>query len=147
LAVSTPLGKNDLVLIGIGATEVISQLFSFQLDLLAKNQTEIAFDKLLGQKITAQLALPNGGYRYFNGICNRVSQGEQDNTFTYYRMSVVPSIWLLTHRAQSRIFQQINVPDILKKVLADFDVTYDLEGTFEKRDYCVQYRETDFHFI
>jgi type VI secretion system secreted protein VgrG len=147
LAVTTPLGKNDLLLIGVGATEVISQLFSFQLDLLAKNKTEIPFDKLLGQKITAQLALPNGGYRYFNGICNRVSQGEQDNTFTYYRMSVVPSIWLLTHRAQSRIFQQVNVPDILKKVLEEFDVGYELEGTFEKRDYCVQYRETDFHFI
>src|SRR5437588_127803 len=54
--------------------------------------------------------------------------------------------WLLTKRAQSRIFQHQSVPDILKKVLTGVDVAYEIQGTFEPRDYCVQYRETDFHF-
>ena len=40
----------------------------------------------------------------------------------------------------------MTVPDILKKVLDGLDVTYELQGTFEPRDYCVQYRETDFNF-
>jgi type VI secretion system secreted protein VgrG len=52
----------------------------------------------------------------------------------------------LTRRAQSRIFQHLNVPDILKKVFAGLDVTYEIQGTFHPRDYCVQYRETDFNF-
>ena len=38
------------------------------------------------------------------------------------------------------------MPDILKKVLTGLDVDYELQGTFEPRDYCVQYRETDFDF-
>src|SRR5207302_3573878 len=76
----------------------------------------------------------------------RLSEGKRDATFTHYRMEVVPALWLLTRRVQSRIFQQMSVPDILKKVLAGLDVTFELQGTFFPRDYCVQYRESDFAF-
>ncbi|HEV3341349.1 MAG TPA: type VI secretion system tip protein TssI/VgrG, partial [Pirellulales bacterium] len=36
--------------------------------------------------------------------------------------------------------------DILKQVLKGLSVKYELQGTYENRDYCVQYRETDFNF-
>src|SRR5262249_55102518 len=82
----------------------------------------------------------------FNGICNCLSQGERDNEFTAYRMEMVPLFWLLTKKAQSRIFQHLSVKDILKKVLEDLDVVDQVQGDFHPRDYCVQYRETDFNF-
>src|SRR5205807_2866765 len=113
---------------------------------LAKNSQEVAFDKLLGQQITVQLGLPGKQKRYINGICNRVSQGARDEEFTEYRVDIVPQFWLLTRRAQSRIFQHLSVPDILKKVLEGLEVTWELQGAFQARDYCVQYRETDFNF-
>jgi type VI secretion system secreted protein VgrG len=146
LAVATPLGPDDLLLVGFSGHEAISHLFSFQLDLVAENQKTIAFDKVLGQNITVRLAVTDDEERFFNGMCNRFSQGSRDDTFTSYRMEIVPQFWLLTRRAQSRIFQRMSVPDILKKVLEGLDVTYEIQGTFEKRDYCVQYRETDFNF-
>lgn len=147
LEVTTPLGKDKLLLVGFTGSEAISQLFCFRLELLAKNQTEVAFDKLLGEKITIRLRLPDGEDRYFNGICSRVSQGERDATFTSYGMEVVPRIWLLSKKAQSRIFQQLSVDAIIKKVLEGFDVSYELQGKFHPRDYCAQYRETDFNFL
>ena len=147
IEVTTPLGKDVLLLVGFSGYEGLSQLFNFQLDLLAEKSADVAFDKLLGQKVTASIKLPDGSKkRYFNGICNRVSQGEQDFDFTSYRLEIVPQFWLHTRRAQSRIFQHVSVPDILKKVLQGLDVTYELQGTFEKRDFCVQYRESDFNF-
>ena len=146
ITVTTPLGKDALLLVGFAGNESISQLFSFQLDLLAENETEVPFDTLLGQKITVDLVLPDGKKRYLSGICNRVGQGEQDRIFTAYRMEIVPQLWLLTRKAQSRIFQRLTVPDILKKVLEGLEVTYEIQGTFHPRDYCVQYRETDFNF-
>src|SRR5258708_35401727 len=146
IAVATPLGEDAFLLTGFTGHEAISQLFGFQLDLLAENDTEIPFDQLLGQSVTIALALPDGDERYFNGICNRISQGERDTDFTAYRMEVVPQLWLLTRRAQSRIFQQLSVPDILKKVLTGLDVRYEINGTFHPRDFCVRYRETDFNF-
>ncbi len=146
LTVTTPLGGDALLLAGFTGEEAISQLFHFQLDLLAENQTNVAFDRLLGQKISINLTLPDRGKRHFNGICNRVSQGERDATFTSYRVEIVPQFWLLTKKAQSRIFQHVSAPDILKKVFEGLDVTFELQGTFHPRDFCVQYRETDFQF-
>ncbi|HWB07619.1 MAG TPA: type VI secretion system tip protein TssI/VgrG [Pirellulales bacterium] len=148
ISVTTPLGKDKLLLVGFSGSEAISRPFSFQLELKAdnKNQQDIAFDKLLGQKITVQLTQADNKPRYFSGICSRFSQGEKGTIFTAYRLEIVPQFWLLTHVSQSRTFQQLSVPDILKQVLTGLDVTYELQGTFEKRDYCVQYRETDFNF-
>src|SRR5438552_856659 len=51
LTVTTPLGEDVLLLVGFTGQEGISQLFSFQLDLLAVNGTEVAFDKLLGRNM------------------------------------------------------------------------------------------------
>ncbi len=146
LSVTTPMGKDALLLTAFTCQEGVSQLFRLQLDVLAENKTDIAFDKLLGQKVTAALALPKGKKRYFSGICRSVRQGERDEIFTSYRLEVVPRFWLLTRRTRSRIFQHLSVPDILKKVLQGLDVTYELQGTFHPRDFCVQYRESDFQF-
>ncbi|PYS62694.1 MAG: type VI secretion system tip protein VgrG, partial [Acidobacteria bacterium] len=148
LSVKTPLGKDVLLLVGITSHEAISQLFTFRLDLLAEDASKVKFEKLLGQKITVVLKLPNEKERYFNGICNRISQGgrSEGEVFTSYHLEIVPQFWFLTRRSQSRIFQHVSVPDILKKVLNGLDVTFEIQGTFHPRDYCVQYRESDFNF-
>lgn len=146
MKLTTPLGKDVLLLTNFMMREGISQLFQMQLDVIAKNGQEVAFDKLLGQKVSVELVGPGNKPRFFSGIVNRVSQGGRDQTFTRYRLEAVPQLWLLTKRWQSRIFQHLNVPDILKKVLEGLDPTLELQGTFEPRDYCVQYRESDFNF-
>ncbi len=146
LAVTTPLGPNVLLLTAFAGHEAISQLFSFQLDLIAENNRDVTFDRLLGQKLTVELALPAGGKRYFNGLCNRVSQSGRNVEFTGYQVELVPELWLWSKRAQSRIFQHLSVPDILRRVLEGLDVVYELRGTFQPRNFCVQYRETDFNF-
>ena len=90
-------------------------------------------------------------FRAASRACFRASshgslKAGRDDTFIAYRAELVPPVWLLTRRTQSRIFQHISVPDILKKVFEGFAVTYRIQGTFHPRDYCVQYRETDFDF-
>ena len=150
LVIKTPLAKNDLLLSGFSGREAISQPFLFQLECVAENATKIPFDGLLGKKITAEIALPGGSKRWINGICNRVSQGARDATFTRYLLDLVPAVFLLSKKTQSRIFQHKKVyPDILKEVLTGvegLEVTWEVQGKFENRDYCVQYRESDFAF-
>ena len=102
LAIKTPLGKDKLFLIGISGQEGISQLFSFQLEVLAENQTAVLFEKLLGQNVTVEIELPNEQKRFLSGICNRVIEGAQGVIFTEYTLEIVPQFWLLTRRAQSR---------------------------------------------
>ncbi|HEY1379356.1 MAG TPA: type VI secretion system tip protein TssI/VgrG, partial [Gemmataceae bacterium] len=146
MKLTTPLGADALLLTGLSVREGVSQLFHVQLEVVAKNSQDVAFDKLLGQKATVELALGSGKSRFFNGIVNRVGQGGRDQTFTSYSLELAPQAWLLTRRWQSRIFQHVTVPDILKAVLQGVDAAFEIQGTFQPRDYCVQYRESDFNF-
>jgi type VI secretion system secreted protein VgrG len=146
IKVNTPLGDDVLLLQGFSGQEAISSLFQFDLDLIAENRQNVAFDKLLGQKVSIELQLPDGETRYFHGMVSSFSQGGRGERFTTYQAEMVPQFWLLTRRVQSRIFQQISIPDILKKVLQGLDVAFELQGKYEPRDYCVQYRESDFQF-
>src|SRR5262249_45933710 len=94
MAVSTPLGPDVFLLVGLAGHEGLSRLFDFHLDVLAEYHHDIAFDKLLGQPLSARLILPGNQKRYFSGICSQVTQGESDVHFTRYRLEVVPTFWL-----------------------------------------------------
>src|SRR5437660_12492799 len=95
LSVRTPLGKDVLLLGGLTGHEAISQLFTFQLDLLAEDASKVKFDKLLGQKITVALKLPNEKGSNFNGSCNGTSKGgrRESEVFTTSHMAHVPQFW------------------------------------------------------
>lgn len=146
MKLTTPLGEDALLLIAVRGREAISELFHLELETLWQDQNKpLPFDQLLGQKIEVEIA-HRSGTRYFNGIAVKITQGGLDQRFIAYRVEVVPQLWLLTRRQQSRIFQHKTIPDILKEVLQGLDVAYEIQGDFEPRDYCVQYRETDFNF-
>lgn len=152
MSISTPLGKDYLLVNRFTAHEGLSQLFSIDVELLHE-ENEVSFTptnvdpkSLLGQAVSIYISADDGSQREFTGMVNKFSQGNRDVRFSYYYISVVPHIWLLTQKSQSRIFQQITVPDILKKIFTGFQVKYELQETYEPRNYCVQYRETDFDF-
>jgi len=146
LKITTPLGPDVLLLAGLSGQEAVSSLFQFHLDLLAENRRQINFEDLLGKKVGIEVVLPDEKSRYFNGYLNSISQGARDQRFTHYRAEMVAQFWFLTRNTQSRIFQHVNVPDILKQVLQGLDVAFELKGVYQPRDYCVQYRESDFNF-
>ena len=146
LAITTPLGKDVLLLTAIRGREAVSHLFSFQVELLAELTSEIAFDQLLGKNATVEMRLEDGTTRYFNGIVKQLSQGSRDQTFVRFRAEIVPQLWLLGKRVRNRIFQHLGIPDILRQVFAGLNVNYELTATYYPRDYCVQYRESDFDF-
>src|SRR5207247_270193 len=75
---------------------------------------------------------------------HRVKSLDETVMFIHYEAEMVPQAWLLTKSHQSRIYQQKSVPDVLKAIFTGLDVGYDIQGTFDPRDYCVQYRESDF---
>ncbi len=153
MSVTTPLGTDVLLLQRVTGAEAVSRLFRFQLEMLAESTATVKFDSILGKSVTVSLAMPAlDSKRYINGIVSRFSQGgrrpsaDGGATLNTFRAEVVPQFWTLTRNHQSRIFQQLSVPDILKKVLTGLKVSYQLQGQYKQRDYCVQYRESDFDF-
>jgi type VI secretion system secreted protein VgrG len=148
MEITTPLG-DDLLFHGMHAREELSRLFEYQLDLLSL-KPDINVDEILGKNVTVKLALPDDNTRYFNGFVTRFSQGARYGRYTRYSAVVRPWLWFLTRTTDCRIFQEMTVPDIVKKVFADHptaDFAFELTGTYKTWVYCVQYRETDFNFV
>src|SRR5271169_203809 len=149
IAISTPLGKDVLLLRGLTGTEAISQLFHFDLDLLSESDS-IKFSDVVGKNVTLRIFDAKGAERQWNGFISRFSQGSQGSRFTTYRAQMVPWLWFLSRTADCRIFQKKKIPDIIKQIFGDLgfkDFELRLYGDFTPRDYCVQYRETDLNFV
>jgi type VI secretion system secreted protein VgrG len=147
--IATPLGKDVLLFHRMTANESLGQLFEFQIDLLSENPN-IRFEDLLGQRITVQPELTQGKKRYFSGHVSSFSQSGTVGDLFVYHASVHPWLWFLTRSANCRIFQDKKIPDIIKEVFKDQGFTdYEeaLSGNYQPREYCVQYRESDFNFV
>ena len=152
LKLTTPLGKDFLLIDSIEGTESISGLFRYELRVRHAEDSEtgpphvVKPQDILGQAVAVELVQRDGTTRHFHGIVNRFTQGGRDERFTSYAMEVVPKLWLLTKSAQSRIFQNKDVKQILETVLKEYDFKIQTERTYQPKNYCVQYRESDFDF-
>jgi type VI secretion system secreted protein VgrG len=157
IRIDTTLGVDELLLQSFNGEEGISRLFHFELSMHSENRS-IQFDPIVGKKATVTVFLPDGSKRYINGIISSFSQGGSSpleggaapTVFTSYYATLVPWLWALTRTSDCRIFQNLSVPDIIAKVFKDHgfsDFANRLYGAFEPREYCVQYRETDFNFV
>ena len=149
MAIATPLGEDAVLLSALSGDEGISRLFRFDLELLSVSDS-IDFNAIVGQNVTVRLTLASGKDRYFNGFISRFSQGGRDRDLISYHAEMVPWLWFLTRKSDCRIFQKMKVPDIVKQIFDEMnfkDYKLQLYGDFVEREYCVQYRETDFNFI
>ena len=149
----TPLGADELLIKGFHGKEGLSELFAFKLDLISQAHN-ISFQDILGKNVCISIAFEDEHQkRFIHGIISNFSQesGENNNPdFSIYTATMVPWFWLLTWTADSRKFLDLSIPDIIEKVLSEYDFaeyTFRLHGSYEIREYTVQYRETDFNFI
>ena len=149
MEITTPLDHDVLLFHGMHAREELSRLSEFQINLLSEKDS-INVDDILGKAVSVALELPKGGTRYFNGFVTRFSAGGTVGRYHRYRAEVRPWLWFLSRTSDCRIFQEMTVPDIIKKVFADHkmaDFSMELTGSYKTRTYCVQYRETDLNFV
>ncbi len=149
IGIETPLGKDVLLLRGFSGQEGISRLSNFDLDLLS-HDPDIKFEDIIGKRVTLRVTLGSEKKRYFNGFISRFMQTGSDRGLANYRATMVPWTWFLTRTSDCRIFQKKTIPAIIEQIFKDLgftDYKLQLQGSFEPRDYCVQYRETDFNFV
>lgn len=155
LSIYTPLGKDVLLLAKLRGQEGLSEIFHFDIDLFSEKD-KIAFEDIVGKNVTITIFLADGSHRYLNGLISRFSQeygvSMPGSGFrsSYYSATVVPWFWLLTRTSDSRIFQNLSVPDIVEQIFSEkgfTDYKLNLSGTYKPREYTVQYRESDCNFV
>ncbi|MBT8469808.1 MAG: type VI secretion system tip protein VgrG, partial [Deltaproteobacteria bacterium] len=88
----------------------------------------------------------------YPAIIHRVEDTAAGDRLKEVRVWAAPALWLLSQNRQTRIFQEMTVPDILDKVLGDGLSAYerkhetDLSRTYPKCEYRLQYDESDWAF-
>jgi type VI secretion system secreted protein VgrG len=146
LAVTTPLGKDVLILQELTGTESLSELFHFTLVMRsATGVQDLDLTKLVNQSLTVTLTGDQGAKRIINGLCTRVVQ-----TATSYIAELRPWLWKLGLASDCRIFQTKTAVEIIKQVCTDLgynDLKDSTTATYAQRDYCVQYDETSLNFV
>ena len=149
ITLTSPLPANDLMFESMNHSAGLSMLGETQLGLLSEKPDLNALD-LLGQSVTVNVNLRDEGKRHFNGLVSRFGSGTQRGRYFAYQMTVRPWLWFLTRTTDCRIFQDMTVPDIVKKVFDDHPVAnfeFKLFRSYRPWVYCVQYRESDFNFV
>ncbi|HMN43948.1 MAG TPA: type VI secretion system tip protein TssI/VgrG [Povalibacter sp.] len=149
ITLKSPLAADQLLIRAASVTEQLGRLFEIDLDLLSPDES-LDFDKLLGKEITLSVLLDDGSQRHFHAYIAEFGQTGRLGDYASYRARAVPWLWFLTRTADCRIFQNLSVPEIVKQVFKEqgyTNVKDTLTKSYRKREYCVQYRETDFNFV
>lgn len=149
LQIDTPFGKDAVLLVGLRGEEHVSGLFRYDLDIVSPDRA-LDFKKIVGKGVTAKIRLSGGGYRIVHGLCTKFRQGGRDIRQTFYHLELRPWLWMLTKTSDCRIFQDKSTPEILDALFGELgfsDHKSSLKQSYDKREYCVQYRESAFDFV
>ncbi|WP_350337312.1 type VI secretion system tip protein TssI/VgrG [Delftia lacustris] len=147
VTIHTPLG-DELHFRELRGQENISQLFSLDVEMLSENES-IDPKALLGKNATIEIETQGGGRRFIDGIVTRFGMQGQDHRHYAYKARLSPWLWLATRKSDFRIFQNLNVPDIVEQVLGVYGhpMQRKLTRAYRSWDYCVQYNESDCDFV
>ena len=132
--------------------EALSEPYRLSVELLI-NEAEVDVAALLGAACDLRIERDTD-LRVVHGIVERVIELGAVAERLAFQVDLVPAFGLRAQAVDSRFFQEMSVPDIVEAVLtkpledAGRALRMDLEaGDFQKREYCVQYRESDFEFV
>ncbi|MFK7768681.1 MAG: type VI secretion system Vgr family protein [Mariniblastus sp.] len=150
--IDTPLGEDAFLLQHFSGIETLSRDFAYRATVVSENP-EVDGQAIIGKRVSATYFNEDGRQRHFNGFVSRfeyVEQTEEPTNLTTYTMTIVPWLWFLKHNQDCQIFQEKTAPDIIKQIFQELgynDFRQELNEEYPTREYCVQYRETDFDFV
>jgi type VI secretion system secreted protein VgrG len=159
LRLSFAAGTKSLTVREFDIREALSRPFELWITALSPN-ADVPIGKLIGTPVDFYLTSnnPTAPERVWSGIVAEMMQtyaairllGSDEQS--EYRIRIVPHLWLLSQWRDSRIFQQQSIPDIVKKILAERNVSAEWNLTrgdehYPKKDYVVQYGESYLRFI
>ncbi|MHA6495051.1 type VI secretion system Vgr family protein [Pseudomonas borbori] len=140
--------SHDLQVLEFTGREAISQPFEFELELVSE-RPDLDLESLLHQSAFLTFSQAGNG---IHGQIYRVAQGESGKRLSRYHVTLRPQLAYLAHRTNQRIFQHLTVEKIISQVLEEHGIQanayqFQLGSIYPEREYCVQYDESDLHFV
>jgi type VI secretion system secreted protein VgrG len=142
---------DDLLLLALRGSESLSSPFQYELHSLTK-LSEAQLGHWHGKSASCRIGdgsreLPQ---RFVHGVVTHIryvprTQGESECIIT-----LEPSLAVLKLGRMMRVWQNISIPELVRTLLSDHGITQldlQLQGSYPKREYCVQYRESAYDFL
>jgi type VI secretion system secreted protein VgrG len=131
----------------VGA-EALNELYHFEIVFTASLLEAARVQEMLGHDARLHLPIPNGA-RLVLGIAAAIELIEPRDDSFVYRVTVVPRLWTLGLAKRSRVYQNMTTAQIVDEVLQRHGIPHvlSISGTYEPREYCLQYDETDLELV
>lgn len=151
---STDFDTSNIDVHELDGREAISEPFRFDLQIVVKGDP-VELDDLAGAHTT--IVFERGGevVRRVHGMIFAVETlYDTEDATTAYRVEIVPRAYRMTLVETLEIYLDMSVPEIIEAKLGLVDlgavgIDYEMHlmGSYPKREFVVQYKETDFAFI
>ena len=149
LQMTSPLGDDVLIPVGIAGNEAVSQAFSYHVRIVSE-RGDIDATQLLSHPGCVILRRDEEVARYFHGIFQEFAADGMPRPGMYaYHAVLVPKVWFLGQTSDCRVFQKKTVVEILQQMFRDAGVDkveFRVYGERRQREYTVQFNETDLQF-
>lgn len=136
-------------LVDFTGDDSLSMPFCFSISLASRSE-EVSAEQVVDKNAILTIWKNGEMYQQWYGIVSRFSKGDTGYHHTFYRVEFVPPVARLALRQNCRIFQQQAAPEIISILLQEMGITdysFSLTRDYAKREFCVQYRESDLTFI
>jgi type VI secretion system secreted protein VgrG len=151
--VTGPFPAGVLLLETLSGSEELGEPYTFELGLLSE-KSDIASHEVLGQELSVSFKLNDDSWRFFHGVVTSFAKTGTTQRHTRYAARLNPQLSELGYTSDCRIFNESgqDAVSIVTKVLTQRGLFEPEGGTlkghvFREREYCVQYQETDLHFV
>ncbi|WP_025857993.1 type VI secretion system tip protein VgrG [Pseudomonas sp. CHM02] len=144
-----PRTNIDFQVLAFKGSEVLDQPFFIQVQVVSENPS-LDLESLLHQPAYLDFGEPQDG---LHGQVYAIGRDDPGRRITRYHLTLAPRLAYLAHRRNQRIFQQRSVPQIIAAVLEQHGILADAYAfelgpvVYPPRTFCVQYAESDLHFI
>ncbi len=141
--------NTDLQVLAFKGSEILDQPFFIHIEVVTENPS-LDLEALLHQPAYLDFGEMSGG---LHGLIYAVGRDDPGRRITRYHLTLAPRLAYLAHRRNQRIFQQRSVPQIIAEVLEQHGILADAYAfelgpvVYPPRTFCVQYAESDLHFI
>ncbi len=149
LRLKGPLGPKKMILVRADVAEKMSTLTETDIQFISPDHN-LKMEDVVGQRLSLELDDEEGNTRHWHGHCISCAFEGRMGGQGLYRAEVRPWLWFLTLHADCRIFQEKSALEVIKEIFSDrgfSDIQDKTSSNFEKREYLVQYRETDYEFV
>lgn len=151
-SITSDVLPGDAHVVAFKGTEGLSELYAFEVGILTADTTFDQDDAVMG-RATLEIALGQAAEaQLYHGVFAAFELLQEFQGKLLYRGVLVPKLWQLTLTRHSNVWTDKSIDKVIEEVLGWSGLGSDefalrLEGSYAKREFVAQYKESNYAFI